>query len=375
VAGDPRSAGGSRGKSARRNHLDVERGVLLPGSVLRSLYLTLVLTMAPAIAWGQSVQQTQGAQQKVRSDEQNVGRLAAQRTTVAQRYQDQLAAVDRLKKQKASWRRDRELRQTLADSADTANQLSALNNQLATATRALVQDRNELVSAIDREKPAATGPRVAELDKLRAQVTATIGPAPKKIVLPDAEVDPLADPEELDQQAQAIAETEKQLANQVAGLDAQAAELAHVADLRKHNERAKDLMLAEDDQPHRNVQHSSGGDRGDSLNPSPTNGGNTLGGAGGAGAGQGGSSGGTDTGGNFNNNSSTSFETEATFVLGEVIDRTTIDGLTRAQRSGDPAKRAEAARSARDAVKQRLDQLDKKRAQIEARAKQLRAKH
>ena len=338
--------------------------------MLRSLYLTLVLTMAPAIAWGQSVQQTQAAQQKVRSDEQNVGRLGAQRSTVAQRYQDQLAAVDRLKKQKASWRRDRELRQTLADSADTANQLSALNTQLATAARALVQARNELVAAIDREKPTAAGPRVAELDKLRTQVTATIGPAPKKIVLPDAEVDPLADPEELDQQAQAIAETEQQLANQVAGLDAQAAELAHVADLRKHNERAKDLMLAEDDQPHRNVQHSSGGDRGDSLSPSPTNGA-----AGGAGAGQGGTTGGNDTGGNFNNNSGTSFETEATFVLGEVIDRTTIDGLTRAQRSGDPAKRAEAARSARDAVKQRLDQLAKKRAQIEARAKQLRAKH
>ena len=58
-----------------------------------------------------------------------------------------------------------------------------------------------------------------------------------------------------------------------------------------------------------------------------------------------------------------------------MIDRTTIDGLTRAQRSGDPAKRAEAARSARDAVALRLDQLKKKRAQIEARAKQLRTKH
>ncbi|HEY6036905.1 MAG TPA: hypothetical protein VIV58_21650 [Kofleriaceae bacterium] len=343
--------------------------------MLRSLVLMCVLavvfpTLRPGVAWGQSVQQTQAAQQKVRSDEQNVGRLAAQRTAVAQRYQDQLGAVDRLKKQKASWRRDRELRQTLADSADTANQLSALNNQLATATRALAQDRKDLVAAIDREKPAAVGPRGAELDKLRAQVTATLGPPAKKIVMPDAEVDPLADPEELEQQAQAIAETEKQLANQVAGLDAQAAELAHVADLRKHNERAKDLMLAEDDQPHRNVQRSSGGDRGDSLTPSNgTGGGATSTG----GAGQGGTGG--DSGGNFNNGGSAGFETEATYVLGEVIDRTTIDGLTRAQRSGDPAKRAEAARSARDAVKLRLDQLAKKRAQIEARAKQLRAKH
>lgn len=342
---------------------------------LRGLYLTCALAIAipairPATAWGQTVQQTQAAQQKVRSDEQNVGRLSAQRSTVAQRYQDQLAAVDGLKKQKQSWRRDRELRQTLADSADTANQLSALNTQLAGAARALVQARSELVAAIDHEKPTATEPRAAELAKLRAQVTATIGPAPKKIVLPDAEVDPLADPEELDQQAQAIAETEKQLANQVAGLDAQAAELAHVADLRKHNERAKDLMLAEDDQPHRNVQHSSG-DHGAADSATPTTNGTGAGQTSG-GAGTGGT-GGDSGGGNFNNNSSSnSFETEATFVLGEVIDRTTIDGLTRAQRSGDPAKRAEAARSARDAVKQRLDQLEKKRAQIEARAKQLR---
>ena len=342
-------------------------------AVLRSLYLTCALVIAvPAIARGQSVQQTQGAQQTVRSDEQNVGRISAQRTAAAQRYQDQLAAVDRLKKQKASWRRDRELRQSLADSADTANQLSALNTQLAAAARALIQARNDLVAAIDREKATATGPRAGELVKLRAQVTATIGPAPKKIVLPDAEVDPLADPEELDQQAQAIAETEKQLANQVAGLDAQAGELAHVAELRKHNERAKDLMLAEDDQPHRNVQHSSG-DRGGLDSATPTNGAGTgAGGGATGGAGQGGTS---DTGGNFNNSSSGSFETEATFVLGEVIDRTTIDGLTRAQRSGDPAKRAEAARSARDAVALRLEQLKKKRAQIEARAKQLRTKH
>ncbi|MEO8549855.1 MAG: hypothetical protein ABI678_07770, partial [Kofleriaceae bacterium] len=224
--------------------------------MLRRLYLCFVLMAFPAIAWGQSVP---AAQQTVKTDEQKVSQVAAQRGSVAQRYQDQLATVDRLKKQKASWRRDRELRASLADSADTANQLASLNTQLATATRALIQARKDLVAAIDREQPTAAGPRAAELAGLRARMIATLGPAPKKIVLPDAEVDPLADPEELDQQAQVIAETEKQLANQVAGLEAQADELAHVADLRKHNERAKDLMLSEDDQPHRNAQHSTGG--------------------------------------------------------------------------------------------------------------------
>lgn len=323
----------------------------------RRLTLCFLLLMAwSAVAWGQSVPQVQ---QTVKTDEQKVAQLSTQRGSVAQRYQDQLATVDRLKKQKASWRRDRELRDNLADSADTANQLASLNTQLAAATRALIQARKDLVTAIDREQPTATGPRASELVKLRAQTVATLGPAPKKIVLPDAEVDPLADPEELEQQAQVIAETEKQLANQVAGLEAQADELAHVADLRKHNERAKDLMLSEDDQPHRNVQHSTGGREslaGTNDSASPP----AQGGAGG------------DSGGSFGGGGGSTFETEATFVLGEVIDRSTIDGLNRAQRSGDPAKRAEAARHARDAVAQRLDQLKKKRAQIELRAKQLR---
>ena len=347
---------------AGHGYLDVARPVLPLRAVLRSLWLTCVLVLASASAWGQSAPETTRAQGVVATDEQKLAAIAASRTKIAQRYQEQLATLDRLKKEKASWRRDRELRGSLADSADTANQLAALNQQLATANDALVKARHDLVAAIDRElKTGAAGVRATQLAQLRAQVDAKLGPAPKKIVLPDAEIDPSADPEDLDQQAQVIAETEKQLASQVAGLDEQASELAHVADLRKHNERAKDLMLSEDDQPHRNAQHSTGGSREDTLaQPAPT-----TGGAGG------GSGGGTDT--TFGGGASTpSFEAEATFVLGEVIDRSTIEGLSRAQRSGDPAKRAEAAKQARDAVAARLDQLRKKRTQIEQRAKQLR---
>ena len=54
------------------------------------------------------------------------------------------------------------------------------------------------------------------------------------------------------------------------------------------------------------------------------------------------------------------------------LDKTTIEGMLRASRSGDPRQRAEAARRARDAVARRLEQLRKKRALIEARARQLR---
>jgi hypothetical protein len=320
--------------------------------------------MASAVAWAESTPAGSGAnatdtaRTAVTADEQKLAQVSKQRTSIAQHYQEQLGAIDGLKKEKASWRRDRELRQSMADANDTSTQLAKLDRELASANGTLAKARHELVVAIDHELAAgASGTRATQLGKLRAQLDVK-APA-KKIVLPDAEIDPLADPEELDQQVQVIAETEKQLANQVAGLDAQAAELAHVADLRKHNERAKDLMLSEDDQPHRNAQQSSSKGVADGLS-TPTSG---AGAGGGGGTSGGGDTFGTDHG---------SFETEATFVLGEVIDRSTIDNLSRAQRSGDPAKRADAARAARDAVSSRLDQLKKKRQQIEQRAKQLR---
>jgi hypothetical protein len=90
----------------------------------------------------------------------------------------------------------------------------------------------------------------------------------------------------------------------------------------------------------------------------------------------GGSGGSTETGGSGGSLTGDrgSFETNAAVALGEVIDRTTIDGLVRASRSGDPKQRAEAAKQARDAVARRLEQLQKKRREIEARARQLRGK-
>ena len=61
-------------------------------------------------------------------------------------------------------------------------------------------------------------------------------------------------------------------------------------------------------------------------------------------------------------------------VLSGVVDSATIDTLTRAQRSGDPAQRAAAAKKTRDAVAGRLEQLRKKRAEIEALVKSRKSK-
>jgi hypothetical protein len=365
------------------NTLAVARGLLSPRNVLRSFWLICALcVMAPAIATAQSAPQpalVATTQASATSAARKVSQLMGQRTQLTARYQQQLSAIDRLKKQKASWRRDRELNSAQADANDTAKRLTMLDRQLAAARTTLLSARRSAVSAIDAElatQPSAA--RAAQLAKLRARL-APAAPPPKRIVIPDAEIDPLADPQELEQQAAALAAVERQLEAQRKGLDAQHSELQLVAELRQAHDRAGELSLREDDQPQRGAPRGTGRT---SAEAAPTAGGasNDSAGSPGSGTGSGGGgstqdpSGDTLGGESFGGDKGTggSFESSVAVTLGEVIDRSTLDGLVRASRSGDPKKRAEAARLARDAVGKRLEQLRKKRAMIEARARVLR---
>jgi hypothetical protein len=340
--------------------------------------------VASATAWAQPAQPSPAAvdraQVTAKSADQKLAELSAQRVQLRRQYDEQLNAIDRLKKQKASWRRDRELNKAQADANDTAKRLTALDNQVKLAQQNAAKAKTAVVVAIDAELGAgATGARAQQLAKLRGQL-APATPAPKKIVIPDAEIDPLADPDELARQAQAIADVERQLDAQRKGLDQQEQDLRHLAEVRSAHERAGELAIRDDDQPQRGAQRSthSGGEA-DTL--SPTAGGSSGGAGGGAGSGSGagdtsGGGGGTTTGNDFGGGKlvgSSTFESSAAVALGEVIDKSTIEGMLRASRSGDPKQRAEAARMAREAVAKRLEQLRKKRAMIEARANQLRA--
>lgn len=337
--------------------------------VLRVVCLAVVV--AATTAWADP-SATDRAQAAETAAEQRAGQLASQRSQLDKRYQDELASIDRLKKQRASWRRDRELNTAQADAKDTADKLAVLDRQIASAQQTVATARTTVLHAIDAELPTATGPRAQTLTKLRAQ----LAPAKvvKKIVIPDANIDPLADPDELEHQAAALRDSEDALAKQVKSLEAQSDELEHVAELRKQHERAGDLAMREDDQPHRNAQASASKSLTDNAGPTagappPQTGGTSSPG------------GGTSTGGNgaggdqFVGGDRSGYESEASVVLGEVIDRSTIEGMMRASKTGDPAQRAKAAKAARDAVAARLLQLEKQRAAIEARAKALRAQH
>jgi hypothetical protein len=284
--------------------------------------------------------------------ERRAAQLSSQREALAKRYQDELDALDRLKKQRASWRRDRDLQSSMSSSAETANQLTGTTRELEKAQQRLTVARRTYAAAIDAElagTPSAA--RRTALERAKRRLGPQPGDMPRRIVLPDLNIDPLADPEELDQRAAELRASEDELGRQAAGLDAQARELEKLAQLRKQHDRAGDLFSRDDDQPHRNPARKAGDGGADDpggwdASRLPTAGPGSL----------------------------TSFETYVPVVLADVIDATTMSSFAAAERSGDPAQRAEAARKAHDAVAKRVDQVRKKRAEIEARARLLRSR-
>ncbi|MGE0872712.1 MAG: hypothetical protein AB7P03_29420 [Kofleriaceae bacterium] len=331
-------------------------------------WLTVALMVASTHLWGQpaatgSPAATARAQDAARGVERRLGVVSANRGQLARAYEEQLTAIDRLKQQRASWRRDRELRAKLATAKETADRLSVVTRELEKLNTELAAARRALLVAIDAERPTAVAGRAKQLDELKAQLVPRVRPRTHRIVLPDTQIDPLADPEELDQIAALLRESDEELTRQVIGLDKHAKELDDVAKLRKQHERADAIMKREDDQP---VRGGRGGraDRGDKTNASEDSAGNGSQSPG-NGAGGGDDSvppdGTVDGGGGGGSR----FEAEAAIVLADVVDASTIDALTRARRSGDPAQRAVAAKKMRDAVAAKRELIRRKLREIE----------
>jgi hypothetical protein len=334
-------------------------------------WLILVLTTVATVAQAQPAPTTDRALSAASTADQRVQLLAGQRARLDARYQAQLGAVEQLKQEKPSWRRDRELRQNLADASDTAGQLQAMDKQLASAKDTAAASHRTAVAAIDAELPSAVPARATVLKKQRAALAPRTR-APSKISMPATDVDPLADADELDQQAAQIRKAEQELAHEATALDQQAKDLADTAELQRQHQRSNELAMRDDDSPHLTAQHSTS----DTAGPAQTAGG--FGGGSGATPSNGGTDHGAGTGtgeGTFGGDKgtpTTAIESEATIVLADVIDHATIDGLARASRSGDPAQRAEAARKTAAAARVQLQELQRKRAKVEQRAKQLR---
>lgn len=349
---------------------------LLPLRPMKSLALLLAMllaSVAPAAADPRT--DTDAALTELRTAEAALKSATASRTALGTRYEGELRTIDRLKKQRGSWRRDRELRDSLATSLETAKKLEAATaaQQRAQARRDKAKQRS--LGAVDAELAltATEAARRQALTQERAKLapaTRVAAPA-KKIILPDLAIDPLADPEELEQQAAAIRESEEALSAQVASLDQRAGRLAKAVDLRRQHARAEDLSEREEGQTRRGTFRSG---RAEETNDSD----------GGSGPGAGGSPDGappnptpdppsepTDRGLQPTLEDRIALA-ESSTVLGDVIDASSLESLRKAQASTDPAVRAAAAKKARDAAAAKLAELRKRRAAIEARARGLR---
>lgn len=276
--------------------------------------------------------------------------LTARRTQVAAQHQQALSQIDTLKRQKPSWRRDRELRSKLATSLELATSLASLAEQLKRVTADVVRTRDRAVAAIERALPLVSGSQRAELERRRRSWTAP-RPEPRRIVLPDDALDLLADPEELEQQAAALRESELALGGEIERLAQQADRLDRMAAVRKQHDRSEQLDRRDDVDPRRSAARS-GGEPAASDDAAPPVGDVPEGDVSGAGGG----------------GDSSDFAT----VLAEVVDPKTVDALRSSERSTDPSVRAGAARRARQAVAERLTRLRQRRAAIEQRARELR---
>ena len=324
-------------------------------------HLVIVLAALIALAGVASAQRGQASSKTtdeaaaaVKASEKKRAALVRERTELATRYQKELAEIDKLKRQRASWRRDRQLRSKLSASLGTAKKLGKTTAAITVLDGQLVKQRKALIAAIDAELAAgASSARARSLRAARAEAAKKVAPGKaKKIVLPDDELDPLADPEELDQQARALRDGEAELLRQIETLEREAARFRKQAALRKEHERADELAARDGTNPRR-TSGSGGGGRvsADEAAPQSDDGAADP------------DFGGMDPGG---------FEGDPAVVLADVVDGDTVDALRKAERSSDPAAKAAAAEKAREQVKRRLERLEKRRREIEKRARELR---
>jgi hypothetical protein len=354
--------------------VSLDRG-MLPATTrrVRAVVLSLALLVVGSPAWAAPRHDTEAAMVELRAAVVAMTTAASARASLSAHYEAELRAIDTLKKQRGSWRRDRQLRDSLAASLETAKKLEAATAEQKRAAQRQDKARQQALAAVAAELATSVTPaRAAELDRARGQL-APPAPASKKIVIPDLEIDPLADPEELDQQAAEIRQSEAALAVQVASLDQRSEQLSKVAELRRQHSRA--IALSERDDQTRRGSVRAGARTEDAAAPNSSGGADT---AGGSGSGSGGGSGDnqppvTVGGGEGTQRAGDAAAlAESSLVLGDVIDAAALESLRKAQTSSDPAIRAAAAKGARDAAAAKLVVLRKQRAAIEARARALR---
>jgi len=288
--------------------------------------------------------------------------LKSQRKLSA-RYKKQLAEIDNLKRRRSSWRRNRELKRAYGESQATAKKLATYDKRVRRLAKELTRARRALWQAIDAELLSSTDPRRRSvLERIRRARTRQ-PTRRRRIVLPDDRIDPLASAEELEEQARLLAQSEAQLAREIDNLDRREKRLVRMAKLRTTRLRAAEMGALDDNNPRRTTgrlvasnNRSTGGNDSDSAgDPAPGESGQAPGP-------EGDSGGGTtledaESGGDYS------------LIFADVVDTPTLNAYRSADQSGDPKRRAKAARRMRVQAQTRLKELRQRRKEMLDRAR------
>lgn len=343
---------------SRSAHFAVARAVLQLGLVRRIL-LTVVLCLG--LAGVAMAGEVDDRLQKIAQLSEKRAKADQTRVALEKQYAAKTKEIDDLKAQRSSWSRDDKLKKRGGEARDMSAALDQATADEQAVDAAIQTERAALVKAIDAELAGSPdAARKAKLARARADATAHLGTA--KIHIDDEDEDKLDDPDDLDAKARALAASEQQLAEEEQRLDARAAYYEKQAKLTKANSRSKEDIFGDEQSRRKNgstsrtaVDPATDGTHGGGVQqpagpqPPPT------------GAGDFASEGGKQD-----------LSADPSVVYAEVVDPATLDELRKAERSGDPASRAKAAKRARADLQARHAKLTKKRQAIEKRAREMR---
>ncbi len=342
---------------------------------LRAAAIAAVLALGALLALG-------GPARAAEADDQlallaRLGRqriqLEKEREAAAARYQARTAEIAQLKAQPSSWSRDRKLQKLLAESRDMANALDRKDAELRGVAERVAATRASAVAAIDRELAAAPGPdaaRRATLTGRRAELAASSTANARRIKVADETIDPLDDPEDLEEKADALRRSESQLREEIQRLGRRAVYYRHqvkLAEARKRTDESEVFVAAGPRTARGRTPSGAPASPGsaDDESPPPFTGEPNFEGDG--------VTVGPSTGGTRVPPATADLTVDPSVVLVEVVEKATLEELRKAERSGDAAARARAAERARIEVEQRAERLRLRRLEMERRARELRA--
>jgi hypothetical protein len=296
-------------------------------------------------------------------------RLDGERRGLEQQLGAKTQEVASLKKQRPSWSRDQKLDVRLREAKDLAGALDRKAEQIRGLDAQLRAERTALVEDVSAElalQPAPTAARAAQLGRWQKDAERALG-GPRRIEVTDEDMSPLDDPEDLDEKAGTLADSEARLRGEEARLERRATYFRKQAKLQRARQRDKEQDLF-DDEPRRGGTSSSRGVSSDSTTPDapaaapPPSSAGSDSEHGGGGIQVPPTSGPADS----------ELGEDASAVYADVVDPGTLVELQRAERSGDPENKAKAAERALRDVRTRADRLRAKRLEMEKRARQLR---